>query len=206
MFGLTLKTETVPKADRKPQAKPLKLPVTPPEMADLLEEHKRLTAKLRTREPTEDRLKALLASLDIPTYSMSEVHKYMTIKAKAENPTRNGWVWRVADRDSYNVLANQNYHMNRQTSSGYNDGWLHYNTGMYEHTIPLRALRLMAKIRADKSIGQNVVFAVSDYATVKDALPDPFLLVMLDEKQVHVIDFWDEPGFGFEHMVPQTAA
>lgn len=209
MFGIkadVLADQAPRAADPKPQATPIKVPVYTPETADLMAEHRKLSTQMGIPVPNEDRLKTLLASLDIPTYSMVEVSKYMAIKAKAENPFKNGWVWRVASQRDQQAFYDQHTTMvlgNQQTQGAmiYKNGWFHHTTGIYEHTIPLRALRLMAKIKADEDIGKKVVFAISDYATEKDQLPDPFLLAMLSAKQCYVIDFWDEPGFGVEAML-----
>lgn len=76
----------------------------------------------------------------------------------------------------------------------------------YELTIPLHALRRIAKI--EKEHKSPVAFFVSDYALAPQIThPDPFLMAVIPNSHLQngigrfIIDFWDEPGFGIEQML-----
>jgi hypothetical protein len=76
----------------------------------------------------------------------------------------------------------------------------------YDRTIPLHALRRVARI--EKEYQGPVAFFVSDYALAPAIqYPDPFLMAVVPNLNVKngtgrfVIDFWDEPGFGIEQML-----
>lgn len=75
----------------------------------------------------------------------------------------------------------------------------------YARTVPLHALRRIALI---EKATDKVKFLVSDYALAPQiAYPDPFLMAVIPNINLEagigrfVIDFWDEPGFGFNKML-----
>jgi hypothetical protein len=76
----------------------------------------------------------------------------------------------------------------------------------YDRTIPLHAVRKIAQI--EKGFKGDVAFFVCDYALAPAIqYPDPFLMAVVPNPKANIgvgrfiIDFWDEPGFGIEHMV-----
>lgn len=76
----------------------------------------------------------------------------------------------------------------------------------YDRTIPIHALRKIAKI--EKEHKGDVAFFVSDYALAPAIqYPDPFLMAVVANPKANkgvgrfIIDFWDEPGFGLEHQL-----
>lgn len=75
----------------------------------------------------------------------------------------------------------------------------------YPHTVPLHALKKVAKIEAE--FKHPVAFMVSDYAPAPQFRVDPFLMAVVENPRLRdgvgrfVIDVWDEPGFGIEEML-----
>lgn len=72
----------------------------------------------------------------------------------------------------------------------------------YDKLVPLHALRKVGAIEAE--FREPVAFFICDYAPAPHIeYPDPFLMVVIDNPRLNqgvgrfVIDFWDEPGFGF---------
>lgn len=80
------------------------------------------------------------------------------------------------------------------------------SAGIYDKTIPLHALRKVAKIT--RAFGAKVGLFVCDYALAPQIqYPDPFLMAVVSNPRVgngtgrFVIDFWDEPGFGLDRQL-----
>ncbi len=79
---------------------------------------------------------------------------------------------------------------------------------VYVRTIPLHALKKMARIEKEFGIGK-VGFLVTDYVTEPHVViqPDPFLMAVVPNVGVakgvgrFIIDVWDEPGFGISQMM-----
>jgi hypothetical protein len=76
----------------------------------------------------------------------------------------------------------------------------------YDRTIPIHAVRKIAQI--EKTYAGDVAFFVCDYALAPAIqYPDPFLMAVVPNLKANIgvgrfiIDFWDEPGFGIEHML-----
>jgi hypothetical protein len=76
---------------------------------------------------------------------------------------------------------------------------------VYDKTIPLHALRKVAAIERDFK-SSPVSFFVCDYALAPAIqYPDPFLMAVIPNSKLNIgvgrfiIDFWDEPGFGFDN-------
>lgn len=76
---------------------------------------------------------------------------------------------------------------------------------VYDKTIPLHALRKVAAIESGFKAAQ-VHFFVCDYALAPEIqYPDPFLMAVIANPKLNIgvgrfiIDFWDEPGFGFDN-------
>lgn len=79
---------------------------------------------------------------------------------------------------------------------------------VYDRTIPIHALKKIARIEREFGAGK-VVFMITDYVTQPHVVinPDPFLMAVVPNKDVgkgvgrFVIDVWDEPGFGIAQML-----
>lgn len=78
----------------------------------------------------------------------------------------------------------------------------------YDKTVPLHALRKVAKIEKEFPKKKAVSFFVCDYAPAPHIeYPDPFLMAVIKNDKLasgvgrFILDFWDEPGFGMEQML-----
>lgn len=166
-----------------------------------------------------EELKLTLRALDLPVYSLPEVVSYMDAKAARESKSGAGWRWvplRAKDRVAARFGAAPRHTGWRDAglavpmfthASDYYDDDDHDNCrGPYAHVVPMHALQRVAQIE-DKHKG-GAVFMVSDYAVAPHVTyPDPFLMVLVPNPSLgqgigrFVIDFWDEPGFGFTSML-----
>lgn len=161
---------------------------------------------------TIERFKAFMAKNDLPMYDLKEVVSYMDALAKRDNKSGYGWYWspmRKADTVKsmrFGVPASHEWNGERNIKKAASD---YFDTleskAIYDKAVPLHALKRAQMVT--KEFGDQVVFAVSDYATEPHVLPDPFLLAIIPNKRLKdgigrfVIDVWDEPGFGIVQMV-----
>lgn len=151
--------------------------------------------------------KIFLEDVGITVYPLKTVVPYMDEKAKTEG---NGFSWswyplRVQDHMAhfqfglapdkrFNIIGSDCYVWNGIDN-------------IYSRSVPLHALLKVQKIEADFPHKQAVHFFVCDYATERDAQPDPFLMACIPNKRLNegdgrfVIDFWEEPGFGLEQQL-----
>jgi len=88
----------------------------------------------------------------------------------------------------------------------FHDRWEGQSSRSYDRTVPLHAVRKVARI--EKEFSGDVAFFVCDYALAPMIeYPDPFLMAVIANDKVgrgvgrFIIDFWDEPGFGIEQMI-----
>lgn len=187
--------------------KPISTPVGPPpeQMAEYLNLCKRLD--IETAATKADVLQRTLTKLDFPTYDLKTVVAYMDAIAKRDGDGY-GWLWRpVRDNDQHRMrtvkLGTPSSRLGlRVPASDYYDSG--NSIKCYRRQIPMHALRRMDAIT--RSMGdEGIAFMISDYATKDDLTkPDPFLMVVVTTTQEaprYVIDFWDEPGFGFAEML-----
>jgi len=107
-------------------------------------------------------------------------------------------------RDQWNSMRNQGFM--RSGPEEFQDRRTAASSRPYDRTIPLHAVRKVAQI--EKGFKGDVAFFVCDYQLAPAIqYPDPFLMAVVPNPQVRlgvgrfIIDFWDEPGFGIEHMV-----
>lgn len=149
----------------------------------------------------QQRLVDILAELGIPTYDYAKVDAYMrTLRAKAKADI---WCWRPlrdADRSGVNDWGANREYVGGVT--GTRTTWLDgsYAAGRphstaYDRLVPKRPLQRALAI--SKALGDKVAFFVSDFASPKVEISDPFILVVMrrDPSIRAVFDVWNEPGF-----------
>lgn len=175
-----------------------------------------------------ERFTVFLLQTGITVFNLNEVRSYMDELAKKENPDKAGWHWcplrakdsirdvvfgRKAWRGGGEISPAYDYFRGPHFSQNRRDNWGNLqspgeepsSSPVYDKQIPLHALRKVALI--EKDYKGTVAFFVSDYATAPMMNPDPFLMVIIPNPELHkdvgrfVIDVWDEPGFGIERMV-----
>lgn len=176
-----------------------------------------------------EEFKTYLRGKEFPVYELSTVVAFMDAKSKAEGQGW-GWNW-VPLRDKDRISAQFGTEATRRERSmswGMSGGggeWIgsnrpasdHYSPyrdfGMgravevsaYDKVVPLHALKKVAMI--EREFKHSVAFMVSDYAPAPAFKADPFLMVVIQNANLNtgegrfVIDVWDEPGFGIEHML-----
>ena len=96
----------------------------------------------------------------------------------------------------------------RNGGPGHPTHWKDMPSPAYTRTIPLHALKKIAKIEKEYK-SSPVLFLVTDYTTQPHIIvnPDPFLMAVIPNSAVahgkgrFVIDVWDEPGFGLDKML-----
>lgn len=146
-------------------------------------------------------LNDLLAVLDIPIYDYAQVDAYMrTLRAKAKATI---WCWRpLRPADVNGVAAWGSSDKWRGRVIGVETTWLDgsYGAGRshsapYDKLVPKRPLQRALAIM--KRLGDKVAFFVSDVASPKVEISDPFILVVMrnDPSIRAVFDVWNEPGF-----------
>lgn len=209
----------------RPKSQPMEKHPADPLPSAQLEEYARLAVKVGVVGPdlTIETFKAVLLKLDIPIFSLPEVIKYMDAKAAKESKHRAGWEWRPLRDKDLAVMRRYGYGFGsavmakERRSHGdpirvitpasdlFSDEAR--RESRYNHTIPLHALRRIEAIETEYDKGA-VSFMVSDYALAPQVIyPDPFLMAVIPNPLLangvgrFVIDFWNEPGFGFEQML-----
>lgn len=175
-----------------------------------------------------EEFKTYLRGKDFPVYDLSTVVAFMDAKSKAEGK---GWGWNwVPLRDKDRIGARFGTPATRREMSmlriSGEPRWEgedrpasdHYSpyrdvgrmsspvqVPAYSQVVPLHALKKVALI--EKEFKHSVSFMVSDYAPAPAFKADPFLMAVIHNAGLasgegrFVIDVWDEPGFGIEHML-----
>lgn len=174
-----------------------------------------------------EEFKTYLRGKDFPVYDLSTVVSFMDAKSKAEGQ---GWGWNwLPLREKDRIQAHFGTEATRRERSfrsfSTDPVWEgedrpasdHYTparhiggshvamTQIYDKVVPLHALKKVALI--EKEFRHPVAFMVSDYAPAPAFKADPFLMVVIQNNSLRtgegrfVIDVWDEPGFGIEHML-----
>lgn len=124
----------------------------------------------------------VLLDCGLSTYGPSKVFKYMDALVAKERITRKDktltWAWKpLREVDKYPT-----------------DTWswdrIRFSMTTYNHEVPYPVLLTVKKL-VDR-FGERAKFFVSDY---ESAVPDPFLLVVVDMKSCHIVERWDEPSF-----------
>lgn len=181
---------------------------------DLLREYTKLAIQVGVLPPdmAVEKFKAYLRKAEMPVYQLADVIAYMDEIAARESKNKAGWEWRpLRSRDGM-INFSMRFGTRARNSGVFQrivpaSDYYEYGTGVYDLPVPLHALQKVAKIEAEFKAA-TVSFFVSDYALAPQVpAPDPFLMVVVVNRDTEgavgrfVIDFWDEPGFGIEHMV-----
>jgi hypothetical protein len=191
---------------------------------DQMVKYKELATKLGIDVPVQpawEIFRAFLTEIDMPVYSLKEVVKYMDDVAERDNPKRTGWRWAalrskdtIATVFGREAIRDEDFDRfgNRLSSGSIRQSAsdLYRSSTLYAHVVPFHALSKIAKIEDNYKGPGTPKFMVSDYEVVPRinermvGRPDPFLMVVMENPELsqgigrYVIDFWDEPGFGFD--------
>jgi hypothetical protein len=155
----------------------------------------------------EAQLFHFLARENIPVFDLKEVDAYLLAEVKRLGHA--GWGWRpLRDKDvmddGWGKIGYKGNGTNWQDESGdwYSPSFV--NCFPYQKLVPAHALRKVALL--EEAVGDETYhFFVSDLISQYVQYPhsgpnsvtgDPFLMVTGRGMERHVIDVWDEPGFG----------
>lgn len=169
-----------------------------------------------------EEFKAYLRKQEFPVYDLKTVVSFMDEKSRHEGK---GWGWSwlpLREKDRIKAYFGKEATRREPTWGGNMSGQdrpssdfysAHRHIGMgqtvstdiYSKTVPLHALKKVAKI--EQEFRHTVAFMVCDYAPAPAFKSDPFLMAVIQNNRLDegygrfVIDVWDEPGFGLEHML-----
>lgn len=136
-----------------------------------------------------------------PIYANDAVHKYMSALAEKDDRV---FVWaRLRGESDHEMMARHEravrdrmldlqmsaFRGMQNTVRTREHGQL---TNGYHRPVPLEMLKRAAEIKKKFDAAE---FYVSDYAVV---VPDPFIMVKLQDCEHVVFGVWDEPGFGIK--------
>jgi hypothetical protein len=157
------------------------------------EDYTRIASKLGvSRTPTQDGfpLKAWLGAAGIACYGEVAVQHYLQRvlgrNSQTYNTLHQSWFWRS--------VREQDHERPRRFAGAHVGPVIIIHSGAtYAKPIPYPVLLTMERVHDQFS---NATFYISDHYTSdeKDALRDPFLLVVVDSER-YVIERWDEPSF-----------
>lgn len=166
-----------------------------------------------------EEFKSFLIANEMTVFDLATVVKFMDEKSQAEGhgwgwnwkPLRqkdriNAWFGRAADHgDRFGVMWNgRSSPATPPKPVAASDHYSQQNE-IYTQVVPLHALKKVAHI--ETNFPHQVAFMVSDYAPAPAFRADPFLMAVIPNSGLrggagrYVIDVWDEPGFGIEHML-----